>query len=217
VPEVARSVRVLVVGASQNGKTYFARQLCAALAARGSCGSLVVFDQKFPDRAQYAGLAVSDLPALYAALVDCHPAVVCRAPLTAEDAAFAVRNCAEAGTGATLLLDEIQPALKLNRDTGEPIERAWAGPSLIWLCLQGGGLGGSLVQLCQLPRMVPGSFVDNATAVVFFGSGGRSLEYSLDLKLLPRQAAETVARLARGQCCVFFPDRNWDGLIYGPQ
>lgn len=216
VPAVARSVRVLIVGASQNGKTYFARRLCAALAARGSCGSLVVCDQKYPDRVQYAGKTVNDLAGLRAAVLDCEPAIVCRAPLAIETAAQAVRDAAECGQSSTLLVDEITPALKVRDDTGEPMERVWSGPSLIWLCLQGGGLGASLVQLCQLPRMVPSSLVDNATAFVFFGTGGRSLDYAIDLKLLPREAAGTVSSLTRGQCVVCFPDRNWDGLIYGP-
>jgi L-fucose mutarotase/ribose pyranase (RbsD/FucU family) len=216
LPDVVRSVRVLIVGASQRGKTTFARMLCAALASRGHGGSLVVFDQKFPDRAQYEGLEVTTLEGLYASLADHEPVIVCRAPLTAEDGAAAVRAAAETGDAATLLGDEIQPMLRVNRDTGEPVERVWAGSSLVWLCLQGGGLGGSFVQLCQLPRMVPGSLVDNVTATVFFGSGGRSLDYALDLKLLPREAAPVVARLAVGQCCVFFPDRQWDGETYGP-
>ena len=217
VPKVARSVRVLFVGASQKGKTTFAKRFCAALAARGSCGTLVVFDQKFPDLVQYDGLVVTTLAALHEALLDEQPVVICRAPLTAEDAATAVKECAECGGRAALLVDEITPALKVNPSTGEPVERVWMGPSLTWLCFQGGGLGASFVQLCQLPRMVPGSFVDNATAYVFFGTGGRSLSYSVDdLKLLPREAAATVASLAVGQCCVFFPDRNWSGDVYGP-
>jgi hypothetical protein len=216
VPDVVRSVRVLIVGASQNGKTTFARKLCAEMAARGTCGALVVHDQKFPDHAQYEGEEVSDLGALQRAVVDGEPSIVCRRPLSAEDCARVVRDVAECGEAATLLLDEIRPALKVNTATGEPVEQAWQGQSLIWLCLEGGGLAASFIQLCQLPRMVPGSFLDNATVYVFFGTGGRSLTYSRGLCLLPPEAASVVASLGRGQCCLFFPDREWDGKTYGP-
>jgi hypothetical protein len=215
VPRVARSVRVLLVGASQKGKTTFAKKLCAALAQRGTCGTLVIFDQKFPDLVQYAGQPVTTIAALRKAILEGVPAVVCRAPLTVEEAAAAVREAAECGERATLLLDEIAPGLKVNASTGEPMNQVWCGPSPIWLCLQGGGLGASFIELCQLPKMVPGSFIDNATTYVFFGTGGRSLSYSVDdLKLVPRDAAATVAGLQVGQCCVFFPDRDWDRKTY---
>lgn len=211
-----RSVRVPIIGASQRGKTTFAKRLCAELARRGAAGSLVIFDQKYPDRAQYEGRAVATVAELRAALQDAAPVIVCRAPLAADEAAGAVRDVAEYGEPATLLIDEISPALKVNPATGEPMERVWQGPSLLWLCLQGGGLAASLVQLAQLPRMLPGSLLDNATAYVFFGTGGRSLDYARELKLLPPAAAARVASLAVGECCIFYPDREWDGVTYGP-
>jgi hypothetical protein len=209
-------VRVLLLGASQKGKTTFAQRLCAALADRGAGGAIVVFDQKFPDLLQYDGQVVTDLQALYNALADHVPAVICRAPLTAEQAATAVRACAETGDRATLLVDEPRPILKINESTGERMERVFVGPSLIWLCEEGGGLGGSYVQLCQMPRLMPESLKTNLTATVSFGLGGGSLEYAVDMKLLPRAAAETVSRLPVGRCCVFLPDQDWDGLTYGP-
>jgi hypothetical protein len=212
---VVRSVRVLIVGASQRGKTTFAKKFCGVLTGGGS---LVVFDQKFPDLVQYQGRTVCAVEELREALLESVPSIVCRAPLGAEDAAAAVKDVAECGERVTLLIDEVSPALKVNSSTGEPVERVWAGPSLTWMCLQGGGLGASLVQLCQMPRMVPGSLVDNATAYVFFGTGGRSLSYSVDdLRVLPREAAAVVSGLAVGECCVFFPDRDWNRTVYGPQ
>lgn len=215
MPKVVRSVRVLLVGASQKGKTTFGKKLCKALAARGSCGTLVIFDQKFPDLVQYDGQVVTSVEGLRKAILDGAPVVVCRAPLTAEEAATAVREAAECGERATLLVDEVVPVLKVNAATGEPMNQVYCGPSLIWLCLQGGGLGASYIQLCQLPKMVPGSFVDNATVYVVFGTGGRSLSYSVDdLRLVPREASATVAGLRVGECCVFFPDRDWDRTVY---
>ena len=216
VPRVVRSVRVLIVGASQRGKTTFAKDFCFALG--GARCAMVVFDQKFPDLIQYRGSIASSVGQLRNELVMIAPTVICRAPLTCEDAATAVKDMAECGDRATLLIDEITPALKVNTATGEPVERVWSGPSLVWMCLQGGGLGASLVQLCQMPRMVPGSLVDNATAYVFFGTGGRSLAYSVDdLRIVPREAKDVVAGLAVGECCIFFPDRDWNRTVYGPQ
>lgn len=214
-PDVVRSVRVLVVGASQRGKSTFARRLCAAL-ERGKSWT-IIHDQKYPDHAQYDGHKVTSIDDLRRALQGGHQTIICRAPITAEEAAAQVRDLAECQERATLLIDEPVPALRTNPATGEPMERVWMGPSLIWLCLQGGGLGASLIQLDQLPKMIPGSLIDQATAIVFFGTGGRSLSYSVDdLHLLPREAAEVVSGLAVGECCVFFPDQNWDHTIYGP-
>jgi energy-coupling factor transporter ATP-binding protein EcfA2 len=215
VPTLQRSVRVLLVGASQRGKSTFARKLAAAMAERG-CGVLVIHDQKFPDRAQYDGALVASLAELRAAVVKGEPIIVCRAPVTAEEAAGVVRDVALHGGAATLLVDEPRPALKVNPGTGEVIEQAWSGPNLLWICIEGGGCGASFVLLCQLPRMIPGSFLDNATCYAFMGTGGRSLSYSQDLKLVPREAVGVLPGLAVGQLCVFLPDRDWDGRVFGP-
>jgi hypothetical protein len=212
LPDRVRSVRVLVDGASQNGKTTFARALCERLAMGD--GVLVVHDLKFPDRPQYPYPCVSSVGELRRALIRGEPAVTCRPGVAADDAALAVRQCAEAGFSATLLLDEVQPALRVQAQTGEVVERVWAGQNLTWLCLQGGGLGGSLVQLCQVPKMVPGSLLDNLTAVVVFGTGGRSLGYAADLGLVPKDAIDVVRVLAVGECCVFLPDRDWNRVVY---
>ena len=215
VPRVIRSVRVLVMGASQRGKTTWAQTLCAALGDRDS--HLLVFDQKWPDHAQYAGMQVHTLGELRRAILAHTDRVICRAPLGADEVASAARDLAECGERVTLLADEITPELRVNPSTGEPVERVWAGPALTWLCLQGGGLGASFVQLCQLPRMVPGSLIDQATAYVVFGIGGRSLSYAVDdLRVVPREAKDIVSSLAVGEFCVFFPDQNWDWTIYGP-
>jgi hypothetical protein len=64
---------------------------------------------------------------------------------------------------------------------------------------------------------MPGSALDNATAYVFFGLGGRSLDYSLDLRLVPKEAASLLTRMNRGECIVLFTDRAWDGIVYGPE
>jgi hypothetical protein len=218
VPEVVRSVRVVIVGASQKGKTTFARKLCSKLAADGV---LVIHDHKFPDHAQYSGVEVFDQQQLRDAVMDADGrvipgVVVCRPGVTAEDAATVVRDLAECGERATLLIDEPVPALKVNPDTGEPMERVWMGPNLTWLCLQGGGLGASIVLLCPLPRVLPASMIDSATAIVFFRTGGRSLTYSKDYRMLPPEAMPVVSKLAVGQCAMFWAEEDWDGRTFGP-
>lgn len=185
---------------------------------RGMCDIEIVHDIKDPHRAQYEGMGVHSVAEAHALVAQSFPrAIVCRPGISGEEAAELVKDIAEAGTPALFVGDELTPLLKVNEDTGEPINQVFAGPSLVWLQLQGRGPRASSLILLQLPKSVPGSALDNATAMVFFGTGGRSLAYSLDLRLIPKEAAEVVSRLERGQCCVFFADREWDGVVYGPE
>jgi hypothetical protein len=211
-------VRVLDLGASGKGKTYFAVLAVKELQARGLCSTAVILDIKDPERPQYEGKLVHSIAEAQRALVLERPDfLVCRPGITAEEASQLVQTAAESGEKVAFFGDEMMPLLRVNKDTGEPVPQVFAGPALTWLQLQGRGLGASSFLLVNLPRLVPGSALDNATAYVTFGMGGRSLEYSLDLRLIPRAAANVVARLERGQCCVFFPDREWDGVTYGPE
>jgi hypothetical protein len=185
---------------------------------RRICDTVVIHDVKNPDQPLYDGkLAHSVAGARRSFAEDAPPFLVCRRGIDAEQAAGIVRDAAEAGERTAFLGDELTPLLRVNPDTLEPVSQVFCGPSLVWLQLQGRGLGASSVILVQLPRQVPGSALDNATAYVFFGLGGRSLDYSLDLRLIPKQAADVVSSLERGQCCVFFGDRQWNGMVYGPE
>jgi hypothetical protein len=208
--------RILVLGATRKGKTTFTRSLIAEMLDAGACKVALMHDQKLPDQAQYEGPQASSVDQARDLVMEGHRKVVCRAGVSVEDAAAVVRDMVEAGLPSALLVDETMPALKVNEDTGEPMPRVWAGPTPIWILLQGGGLGASLVQLVQVPQTLPTSLVDSAEAYVFFNLGGRSLQYCADLQLLPREAMSVIPRLAPGECCVFFADREWDRTIYGP-
>jgi energy-coupling factor transporter ATP-binding protein EcfA2 len=216
-PGGREGTRVLIVGASRKGKTTFAVSLVGALQAEGIARTILIHDCKYPDHAQYDGRAVTSLAELRRVYLDERPRViVCRPGVSVEDAAAFVRDVTTLrGESCLLLVDEITPALRVNNDTGEPVSQVWCGPSPLWICLQGGGLGASLVVLAQLPKTVPGSLLDNAV-FVFFGLGGRSLAYSIYLSLLPRDMATVVKALAPGQFVVLWPDRDWSGVVYGP-
>lgn len=207
--------RILLLGATRKGKTTFARKLIRGMLSTGVCQVALVHDQKNPEVVQYEGSNANNPEDLRSQIVSGERLIVCRHGLTVEDAAAAEREAVECGVPTALVVDEVTPALKVNTD-GEPMERVWCGPSPIWILLQGGGLGASLVLNAQLPRNVPSSMVDNAECYVFFNLGGRSLEYSIDLHLLPREAVQVVKRLSEGECCIFFSDRDWDRTVYGP-
>lgn len=209
--------RILLLGATRKGKTTFAKKLIRGMLAEQVCSVALIHDQKLPDRPQYDGALVTSADDARAAILERETDIVCRAGVTVEDAAAIVRELVEAGVPAALMLDEMMPALKVNADTLEPMPRVWAGPTPVWLLLQGGGLGASLVQLVQVPQTLPTSLVDNADAYVCFNLGGRSLQYIADLAIVPRDAIPVVTRLAPGEFCLFFPDREWDRSVYGPQ
>ena len=216
-PGGREGLRVVIVGASRKGKTTLAVLLVRALQTEGIARTILIHDCKYPDRVQYEGRAVTSLPELRRVYLDERPSViVCRPGVSVEDAAAFVKDVTTLrGESCLLLVDEITPALRVNVDTGEPVSQVWCGPSPLWICLQGGGLGASLVVLAQLPKTVPGSLLDNAV-FVFFGLGGRSLAYSIYLSLLPREMASVVKALAPGQFVILWPDRDWSGVVYGP-
>jgi hypothetical protein len=210
--------RFIIPGASGKGKTHFTVRLAREMQRRRICETIVIHDQKDPERAQYDGTLVHSVDAARRILLEDRPgALVCREGIDAEQAAGLVRDMAEAGERLAFLGDELSPLLRVNPDTLEPVSQVFCGPSLPWLQLQGRGLGASSIILVPMPRQVPSSALDNATAYPVFGLGGRSLDYSLELRLIPKAAADVVAKLERGQLCVFFSDREWDGIIYGPE
>ena len=211
--------RIIPLGASGKGKTYFGVRLVKELQRRRLCSTAVILDLKDPERPQYEGKLVHSLVEAQHAFAEDSPPpfLVCRPGVTAQDAASLVQDAAECGEHCAFFADELTPCLRVNEDTLEPQKQIFAGPSLVWLQLQGRGLGASSIILVQLPSHVPSSALDNATAYPCFGMGGRSLAYSLDLRIVPKEAAGVVAKLERGQLCVFFPDREWDGIVYGPE
>ena len=184
----------------------------------GICSTAVIHDVKDPQTPQYKGRQVHSVEEAHQVIVEESPDfVICRPPMTGEDAAGVVREAAEAGEHFAFLGDELTPLLRVNQDTLEPVPRVFCGPSLVWLQLQGRGPGASSIILLQLPSHMPGSALDNTTAGIYFGLGGRSLDYSLDLRLVPKEAAALLAKMERGECIVVFSDRAWDGVIYGPE
>ncbi len=216
VPE-GEGGRFVIGGASGKGKTWFTVKFVEEMQRRHICSTAVIHDVKDPERPQYKGKLVHSMTEARRAIVEDAPAfIVCRPGIGGDDAASLVRDAAESGEHFAFLGDELTPLLRVNQDTLEPTPRVFAGPALVWLQLQGRGPGASSIILLQLPSHMPGSALDNATAYIFFGLGGRSLDYSLDLRLIPKEAAMLLTRMERGECIVLFTDRAWDGVIYGP-
>lgn len=210
--------RYVIGGASGKGKTWFTVRFVKEMQRRRICTTAIIHDVKDPERPQYEGKLVHSMAEARKAIIEDAPDfVVCRPGISGPDAASLVQDAAESGERFAFLGDELTPLLRVNPDTLEPTPRVFAGPSLVWLQLQGRGPGASSIILLQLPSHMPGSALDNATAYVFFGLGGRSLDYSLDLRLIPKEAASILTHMDRGECIVLFTDRAWDGVIYGPQ
>jgi hypothetical protein len=209
--------RILVFGATRQGKTTFTKRLVAAMLDQGAASYLLIHDQKYPQRAQYDGAQATTVEQVRELVAAGNHVIVCRPPLTVEDCAQVVRDLVEGDIPAVLLIDETIPALKVNEDTAEPMNRVWMGPTPIWLLLQGGGLGGSVVMLNNLPLQVPTSMLDSASDVVCFNVGGRSLNALVDQRTVTREAAEKVIpRMQPGELLLFSSDQDWDRTIYGP-
>jgi hypothetical protein len=210
--------RFVIGGASGKGKTWFTVKFIHEMQRRRICTTAIIHDVKDPERPQYEGKIVHSVHDAQRILVEDPPDfLICRPGISGDEAAGLVRDAAEAGEHFAFLGDELTPLLRVNQDTLEPTPRVFCGSALVWLQLQGRGPGASSIILLQLPSHMPGSALDNATAYIFFGLGGRSLDYSLDLRLVPKQAADLLTKMERGQCIVCFSDRPWDGIIYGPQ
>ena len=208
----------MIGGASGKGKTWFTVKFIREMQRRRICSTAIIHDVKDPERPQYEGKIVHSVHDAQRILVEDPPDfLVCRPGITGNEAAQLVQDAAEAGEHFAFLGDELTPLLRVNQDTLEPTPRVFSGAALVWLQLQGRGPGASSIILLQLPSHMPGSALDNSTARIFFGLGGRSLDYSLDLRLVPKQAAELLTMMERGECIVCFDDRAWDGIIYGPQ
>ena len=203
--------RVAILGATRTGKSTFAIDFVKAMQAAQVASTAIVHDVKYPHRQQYEGRAVYDGRALADALCSDDPptTLVCRPGVEADAAAAAVRACAEAGEPAVLFLDESRRAIGKRQ--------SWAGDNVPWIYAEGGGLGGSIVSLIQIPQSFPTDAADQSEAIVAFRLGGRSRNYCADQAWIPKEAVETLRTLAVGEFCVFFQDADWDGVIYGPR
>ena len=212
--ETGEGERIVILGASRKGKTTLTKKIARAILDKGIAQRLLIHDQKFPDHQQYEGAKVNTEAALRQAFLQAQ-SIVLREPLPAETAAHLAREAVEAKIKTCVLIDEGAFALKKN-DDGEPIDRAWQGPDLAWEQCQGGACGVSSISLWQMPKQAPGSAIDNARIFVVFALGGRSLMYAKDLRIIPIEAVETVIGLQPGEFCIFFGDREWDRIVYGP-
>ena len=212
----AEGARILIYGRTRYGKSVFAQWLIAEMQRAAVCRTVLIHDTKYPDRPQYIGRCVSSVEALGKG-IRAENWIVLRSPLTVADGALAARALAEHGEPACLVVDETRRALggaQKWMDADGP-EGPGRGPrNLEWICLEGGGVGASLVLLVQRPRQLPGDAVDSAQVAVVFGLGGRSLAYLVDAGTVPRDAADTIRRLAPGEFCLFGDDQDWNRTVY---
>jgi hypothetical protein len=210
--------RILVFGGTRQGKTTFTRKVVFAMLEQGLASYILIHDWKYPQRAQYEGPQATTVDKARELIANGNRVIVCRPPMSVEDTALVVRDLVESEIPAVMMIDETIPALKVNEDNYEPINRSWVGPTPIWLLLQGGGLGATVVMLNNLPLQVPTSMTDSSSGFVVFNLGGRSLNSLIDLRVVPREAAENVIpKLQPGECCVFLLDQAWDRVVYGPE
>jgi hypothetical protein len=207
--------RILVFGRTRWGKSTFARHLINAAIESGVCGTALIHDVKYPDHAQYVGEEVSSITQIGQA-VQRGSVVVLRPPCPAREAAHAAVVLSLSGERTLLLVDETRRALggqQIWCDTKN--DDGSQGPrSFEWLCLEGGGVGASLVLLVQRPRQLPGDAVDSAQVNVVFGLGGRSLAYLVSAGTVPPEASETIKALPPGAFCLFSDDESWNRQIY---
>jgi len=207
--------RLCFIGASRKGKTAFAIKLARAMQAEGLAKSIIIVDHKWADKQQYEGTAVTSLAQLRQAYIAGSPTIVCRPGCSVEDAASLVKDAAlMKRERCVLIIDEMMPALRVNEDTGEVQDQIWSGPSPLWICLQGGGLGASIIQLVQLPKQVPTSLLDQAQAFVVFACGGRTRRYALRLELFERDVALAAKTYQPGELALMWTDQDWDGVTY---
>lgn len=216
-PAVAakEGARVLVFGRTRWGKSSLATHLVRAAIDSGVAGTVLVHDVKYPDRPQYDGASVEAITQIGAALQR-SDVIVCRPPFPADEAAHAARVLAESGEKTLLLVDETRRCLGGSQIwcDGKAADGSQGPRDFEWLCLEGGGVGASLVLLVQRPRQVPGDAVDSAQVNVVMGLGGRSLTYLASAGTVPPEAVEVVRTLPPGAFCVFSDDDTWNGEIY---
>ena len=207
--------RLLVYGRTRWGKSAFARHLVAAALDAGVAKTVLIHDVKFPDHAQFSGEEVTAITQIGSAMQRGR-VVVLRPAVSAMEAAHVAKLLAEYREPTLLLVDETRRALGGSQiwcDGRNP--DGTQGPrSFEWLCLEGGGVGASLVLLVQRPRQLPGDAVDSAQVHVVFGIGGRSLAYLVSAGTVPPEAAATVRALSPGAFCLFTDDEDWNRQVY---
>lgn len=217
--ESREGTRVAIFGRTRYGKSSFAVHLLDAMVARDIARSVIIHDVKYPDRQQYNGTPAHDKEELRRALLT-SSVVVCRPGLAgfpAGDAAEVTREVVtQVGEPAVLLIDESRRALGANqRFCDNSLPDGKPGPkNFEWLCLEAGGLRGSLVMLVQIPRQLPIDILDSAEFKVVFGTGGGSLDYLIDKRIVSRDAADTVKALPKGAFCLFSDNEDWDREVY---
>jgi hypothetical protein len=175
----------------------------------------LIHDVKYPDHAQFSGQEVTAVTQIGSAM-QAGSVVVLRPPVSAMEAAHVAKLLAEYREPTLLLVDETRRALGGSQIwcDGKNSDGSQGPKSFEWLCLEGGGLGASLVLLVQRPRQLPGDAVDSAQVHVVFGLGGRSLAYLVAAGTVPPEAAATVRALKPGAFCLFTDDEEWSGITY---
>lgn len=211
----AEGCRILVYGRTRWGKSAFARHLVMAVLDSHVAETVLVHDVKYPDDAQFVGENVTAITQIGEAMQR-GSVVVLRPPVSAMEAAHAARLLSECREPILLLIDETRRALGGSQIwcDGKNPDGTQGPRSFEWLCLEGGGLGASLVLLVQRPRQLPGDAVDSAQVHVVFGLGGRSLAYLVAAGTVPPEAAATVRALKPGAFCLFTDDEEWNGITY---
>lgn len=207
--------RILIYGRTRWGKSTFARHLVRAAIENSVASTVLIHDVKYPDHAQYPGRELTSIRQIGAALQS-ESVIVLRPPCPAREAAHAAVVLSEAGERTLLLIDETRRALGGSQIwcDGKNEDGSQGPRSFEWLCLEGGGVGASLVLLVQRPRQLPGDAVDSAQVHVVFGLGGRSLAYLVSAGTVPPEAAATVRALKPGAFCLFTDDEEWSGITY---
>jgi hypothetical protein len=209
--------RILIFGRTRWGKSTLAESLIQAMLQGGVASTAIIHDVKYPDRQQYTGAPVYSQDQLGPTLAKNSIAVL-RPPIGAALAAETSRRLTEGGEPTALLFDETRRALAAEKkwiDSDDEAGHANKGPKNIeWHFLEAGGVRGSVVLLLQIPRAIPGHAIDSAQFYVFCGLAGPSLNYAVDARIVPPEAADTVRRLPPGAFCIFSATEDWDHEVY---
>ena len=160
--------RVLIYGRTRWGKSTFARHLVRAAVENAVASTVLIHDVKYPDHAQYEGRELTGITQIGAAL-QAESVLILRPPCPAREAAHAAVVLSESGERTMLLVDETRRALGGSQIwcDGKNEDGSQGPRSFEWLCLEGGGVGASLVLLVQRPRQLPGDASGDARFVSF--------------------------------------------------
>jgi hypothetical protein len=210
-------------GDTRVGKTYAINRLIGLYLQR-SLGVVAVVDDKYPDRAQYAGQLYTDPVDLIANPMQAEPRILvfrgdARANRRAEPEQVAgyCWSLRELRRPSLLVIDELNhPLLTTN---GMWCSGAEQVPRTFW---QGGGAGIGCFWGAQSPQDAPRAAFEQSSCIVTFKLAGLGLRKLRELdycdaeaaKIIPTFPGDEVPPMQRGHHVILQRGKPWNGEVY---